>query len=94
VSNPVIAAIIKKNDLEVVGWNIRSYDTMISLTISGYLMAFFPIRKKTAFARCSAKISSIFRVVSGLGPSSNPRTTQPFFALFFAIRSFNSLKAQ
>ncbi|MBT5222901.1 MAG: polysaccharide deacetylase family protein [Gammaproteobacteria bacterium] len=28
VSNPVIAAIIKKNDLEVVGWNIRSYDTI------------------------------------------------------------------
>lgn len=28
VSNPIIAAIIKKNNLEVVGWNIRSYDTI------------------------------------------------------------------
>lgn len=28
VSNPIIATIIKKNNLQVVGWNIRSYDTI------------------------------------------------------------------
>ena len=28
VSNPIIAAIVKKNNLQVVGWNIRSYDTL------------------------------------------------------------------
>ena len=28
VSNPVIASIIKKNNLQVLGWNIRSYDTI------------------------------------------------------------------
>ena len=28
VSNPIIAAIVKKNNLQVVGWNIRSYDTI------------------------------------------------------------------
>lgn len=28
VSNPIIAAVIKKNNLDVIGWNIRSYDTI------------------------------------------------------------------
>jgi len=28
VSNPIIAAIVKKYNLQVVGWNIRSYDTI------------------------------------------------------------------
>ena len=28
ITNPVVAAIVKKNNLEVVGWNIRSYDTI------------------------------------------------------------------
>jgi len=28
ISNPIIAAVVKKHNLEVVGWNIRSYDTI------------------------------------------------------------------
>ncbi len=28
ISNPIIAAITKNNNLQVVGWNIRSYDTI------------------------------------------------------------------
>jgi peptidoglycan/xylan/chitin deacetylase (PgdA/CDA1 family) len=28
ISNPIIAAVVKKHNLEVVGWNLRSYDTV------------------------------------------------------------------